>query len=67
LVSSLIPINADRVDLLVCNANSISDQIVTGHPYTKTVLSFNWAAVEVVGETVTLVSWFWVGSACSRF
>ena len=32
LVSSLIPISADRVDLLFCNANSISDQIATGYP-----------------------------------
>ena len=33
LVSSLIPISADRVDLLVCNANGISDQIATGYPW----------------------------------
>ena len=32
LVSLLIPTNADRVDLLFCNANSISDQIATGYP-----------------------------------
>jgi len=32
LVSLLIPISADRVDLLFCNANSISDQIATGYP-----------------------------------
>ena len=31
LVSLLIPISADRVDLLFCNANGISDQIVTGY------------------------------------
>ena len=33
LVSLLIPISADRVDLLVCNANGISDQIATGYPW----------------------------------
>ena len=35
LVSLLIPIGADRVDLLFCNANSISDQIVTGYPLAR--------------------------------
>ena len=60
LVSSLIPISADRVDLLVCNANGISDQIATGYPLVDGVSSSS-----AVGETVAIVPLVWVGSACS--
>jgi len=42
LVSSLIPISADRVDLLVCNANGISDQIATGYPSVDELIVFCW-------------------------
>ena len=42
LVSLLIPISADRVDLLFCNANSISDQIATGYPLADVCLGKCW-------------------------
>lgn len=60
LVSLLIPISADRVDLLVCNANGISDQIATGYPWVDGVSSSSCC-----GETVAIVPLVWVGSACS--
>jgi len=70
LVSLLIPISADRVDLLFCNANSISDQIATGYPLADVCLGKStliWQAMLAVGETVAPIPWQWVGSACSRF